>query len=101
MSDRELTLLLKHAGPITTAYWFYCPGCEHKHAYTIQNPKEEKDDRYWWFNGNEDSPTFTPSLMVDGGTDKQCHIVMTDGQIKYLADCHHDLKGKTVPMVKI
>jgi hypothetical protein len=28
----------------------------------------------------------------------RCHFFVRDGQIQFLEDCHHNLKGKTVPM---
>lgn len=34
--------------------------------------------------------------MVNRGTRSQCHSYITDGKIKFLADCHHSLAGQTV-----
>lgn len=80
----------KHVG-----YVFWCPGCEEAHQY----------DHRWKFNGNLESPTFTPSLLVrwthhENGKDveKRCHSFVTDGQIRFLNDCTHALKGQTVPI---
>ena len=86
---------------------FYCPGCKHEHVYTIQ-----PDGISWQFNGNMESPTFTPSLLNRGmqkntttgiydiETDR-CHLFVTDGKIIYCNDCHHELAGKTVELPEI
>ena len=78
---------------------FICPGCGYSHAFTV-GPKFCDADHRWTFNGNVESPTFTPSLRVNGSTpDAQCHLEVADGQIKYHGDCFHALAGKTVPMI--
>ncbi len=65
---------------------FWCPGCEC--AHTI-------DDR-WTYNGNVQQPTIRASVLMVG--DPRCHLVVTDGRIKYLGDSSHALAGKTVDM---
>ena len=83
-------------------YSFECPGCGSQHVYytvefnTPPNPT-------WTFNGNLEKPTFSPSLLVryeygDPPKKHQCHLVMTDGMIKYFNDCTHALSGQTVPV---
>lgn len=126
-------------------WMFYCPGCRCNHYF----------DSRWTFNGNEESPTFQPSLLLTTGWapkrrinipgeyiaipsemlpdykeetiemeeakkllnfetyqelskiineffDKQpphvCHSFVTDGKIRFLSDCTHDLADQTVPM---
>jgi len=78
------------------SYWlFWCPACKCGHG--IPTPR-------WGFNGNVDSPTFTPSLRrswTNPDTKQQetlCHLTVTHGQITYHADCPHDMKGQTIPM---
>jgi len=69
-------------------YWFFCPGCECSHAFTVPP---------WTFNGSDDAPTFVPSLLCnkdDPAT--RCHLFMTNGTIQFLPDCHHKLAGKVV-----
>jgi hypothetical protein len=71
-------------------YWFWCPGCDTHHAYTIPN---------WNFNGDVNKPTFTPSLLCNRHDEKsRCHLYVTDGKIKYLSDCHHKLANQTIDM---
>lgn len=91
---------------IVEYYSFYCPGCKHQHVYTICN-----DGSQWSFNGNMESPSFTPSLLnrmevKNENTGKyeekeRCHLYVTDGKIKFLSDCHHELAGKTVELPEI
>ena len=87
---------------------FFCPGCRCGHA--VIEPK-------WTWNKSLDAPTFTPSILVTGHVEAQdnrcwpswkpgsgpsveirCHSYVTGGQIKFLADCSHELAGKTVPL---
>jgi hypothetical protein len=81
-------------------YYFWCPGCKHGHGF----------DERWKFNGDYDKPTFTPSLLVNAHLseeakknpyNKRCHLFMTDGKIRFLGDCEHELAGKTVEMEDI
>jgi hypothetical protein len=63
----------------------------------------------WNFNGNVDSPTFTPSVnescnppghphFQPQAKSSRCHFVVTDGMIAYQGDCTHDLAGQTLPL---
>jgi len=61
-------------------------------------------DERWSFDGNFESPTFSPSLLntwqfVGGKPEKRCHLFVKNGQIEYCSDSTHSLAGKTVPMV--
>lgn len=79
----------------------FCPGCQTGHAF----------DPRWTFNGDQERPTFTPSMLVrtgpkagadglalPGAKDQVCHSFVTDGQIRFLDDCTHELRGQTVPL---
>jgi hypothetical protein len=72
-------------------YTFFCPGCGGPHTITTEG------EAAWRFNGNLDRPTFTPSVLVTRG-EWRCHSFVTDGQIQFLDDCTHSLKGQTVPL---
>jgi len=65
-------------------YGFKCPGCKCTHIISYK----------WEFNGSIDRPTFKPSLKVT--SDIICHSYITDGKIKFLSDCTHNLKDKEV-----
>lgn len=71
-------------------YFFWCPACNQEHHYHVVPDG-------WTFNGNWDSPSFSPSLRLDN-----CHLFVTDGKIDYCNDCKHHLNGKSqVKMVDI
>lgn len=73
---------------------FRCP-CGSVHGLPIG----QGDQPRWDWNGSMEKPTFTPSILVTwGGTSRRCHSFVTDGQIKFEADCSHNLAGKTVPL---
>jgi hypothetical protein len=84
-----------HKGSITHL-GFWCCGCESYHAYQVKPVYET--DKVWSFNGDEDNPTFSPSLVVEL-PGKRCHLFVRDGKIEYLADCSHHLAGKTVELL--
>lgn len=68
---------------------FHCPGCNCNHGY----------DARWIWNGSMESPTFTPSLRCNEDDPASCcHLKMTDGVITFYDDCHHELRGRTVPV---
>lgn len=83
-------------------WYIFCPGC-------YEQAKNEYPDepRYWLnyalhcfsekihqFNGNVESPTLSPSLMVKGGK-SICHSYVNDGKIQFLGDCTHPLANQT------
>jgi hypothetical protein len=69
---------------------FFCPGCQREHLL----------DHRWKFNGNYDSPTFRASVLFKSGP-IVCHSFVTDGNIQFLNDCTHSLKGQTVSLPEI
>jgi hypothetical protein len=78
---------------------FYCPGCEFIHAVRVSGEGRP----CWKFNGDSDRPTFEPSLLVtsarvDSIPARRCHSFIRDGQIQFLDDCTHALRGTTVPI---
>jgi len=74
-----------HAGWV-----IHCPGCKIGHFL----------DNRWKFNGDLDRPTFTPSILVKANMPgyNRCHSFVTDGDIRFLKDCGHDLKNTTVKL---
>lgn len=90
---------------------FFCPGCKTGHQVRV----DPLFGPVWWFNGDGDAPTFTPSILCSGTEPiteeehsrimagekvtprpKICHSFVTDGRIKFLGDCTHALAGQTV-----
>ena len=88
-------LLVPLEGASGGCYVFWCPGCKCGHAV----------DEKWTITGTLQKPTIRASVLHQkpkGGsaTNKtiRCHLFVTDGQIRFLNDCEHELSGKTVPM---
>ena len=87
-------------------YAFHCPGCGVDHTITT-----EPYPNGWAFDGNEQAPTFGPSIHVhpsrildnDGQPRDmpRCHSWVRAGQIEFLNDSTHALAGKTVPLPEI
>lgn len=79
----------------TQVFSFHCHGCKYTHAFLVGGPSGSQPR--WTWNGSYEKPTFSPSLLYRG--QDQCHLFLTDGKIRYLSDCHHELAGKTVDIV--
>lgn len=82
---------------------FWCPGCDEPHGVWIENPNELTNAKWDW-NKSLTSPTFKPSIFVNAPgqyhnpAQPSCHSFVTNGEIRFLSDCSHDLAGKTVPL---
>lgn len=71
---------------------FQCPGCCGAHFITTKGERP-----LWQWNGDLERPTVTPSILVTlAGA--RCHLFIRDGNIQFLDDCDHALKGQTVPL---
>lgn len=77
-------------------YYFDCPACGHAHVFYNHLANFAVK---WNFNGDVNRPTFHPSMLAthDGGKGR-CHSIVADGKIKYLDDCQHEFKGKTIEL---
>lgn len=75
---------------------FHCVGCDGGHAIPVSGPRK------WNWNGSLDKPTVTQSILVNRGranqTQPTCHSYITDGKIRFLADCSHQFAGQTVEL---
>lgn len=87
-------------------YVFLCPGCSKPHMYRTKRMATESPTLpVWQFDGNEDLPTFTPSLLVhevlkpDGSVyQPRCHLFLTAGKIQFCGDSKHALAGQVVDL---
>jgi uncharacterized protein DUF6527 len=76
---------------------WWCPGCKSFHRIWTGAGQ-------WTWNGDVEKPTIAPSIMnsqpaSDGRPAKVlCHCFVANGQIQFLPDCAHELKGQTVDM---
>jgi len=78
---------------------FHCPGCEQAHSVPTRGAQG------WYWNGLFDSPSLSPSILVyphDSSPpfkpQPRCHSFVTDGRIRFMADCEHALKNQTVDL---
>jgi len=81
--------------------WFWCPACNMHHTPRVRQGAAQGDDisGNWTWNGSEEKPTFSPSILVWGGNpDIRCHSFVENGMIRFLTDCGHSLAGQTVPL---
>ena len=76
---------------VTHGAWFLCPGCDEAHVFYLPR---------WTFDGNRESPTMTPSLLLRR-PGHVCHLFLTSGRLQFLSDCTHELAGKTVDLPPI
>lgn len=71
---------------------WWCPACQMMH----------NGNDGWDFDGNYESPTFSPSFLVQwqrvADQPMRCHTFVRAGRIEYLSDCSHEFAGKTIPM---
>lgn len=82
------------ASKVGVTYW--CPGCQERHAVYLHPYKNPATKASWKMTGTLDNPTLVPSVQLKG-----CHSHVIDGEILYLEDCDHELRGQTVPMVDL
>lgn len=84
---------------------FECPGCGENHLVTVDG------SRGWSWNGKQDLPTITPSILAQGfrftktepseSEPYTCHSFVIDGRIQFLGDCTHALAGQTVDLPEV
>lgn len=73
---------------------FHCPGCRYAHCYRVRG-----EQPLWQWNGSMESPTFSPSLLINQHDPAQrCHLFVRNGKIEFLGDCFHELKGQVIEM---
>lgn len=74
----------------------HCPGCKMAHPFRVRGKPGQP---VWRWDGSESAPTFSPSMLVNQHHEPaRCHSFVRNGEIQFLGDCHHELKGQTVPL---
>lgn len=80
---------------------FRCPGCGYAHGVRV-NAARDGSGGCWSWNGDHDRPTLAPSVLVNAGRanpgHEVCHSFVREGRIEFLADCTHELAGRTVDL---
>ncbi len=66
------------------------------HRINVNAPNDHTGARWSW-DGNVESPTFSPSVHIVG----QCHYFIRAGMIEFCGDSKHPLAGQTVPLPAI
>ena len=95
--------------PFPEWWGFYCPGCM---AHQIVQGRDEETARelslhmlnvrdVHKFNGDPERPMFSPSLMYNFVVGYVCHSYVENGQIRFLDDCTHPLRGQTIPLPEL
>lgn len=89
-------------GRIEIRHCYWCPGCDGLHCVRIRDQGPNPSRPSWNWDGNREKPTYEPSqLTTYGMLDIRCHTFIRQGQIQYLDDCTHDLRGKMISMVPV
>jgi hypothetical protein len=97
---------------------FFCPGCDEYHGPIVE--KGTRPVPVWEWNGSLNTPTFSPSIRVQGTVPltedeyqrvrrgehvepkpRLCHSFVRDGRIEFLSDCTHALAGQTVDLPEV
>lgn len=83
---------------------FFCSGCGDNHVVPFTDVPVTKEHPLppgvWFFNGNLDKPTISPSIRIIGGvTGTLCHVVVTDGILNFCADSPHKYAGQSIGML--
>ena len=108
----KLVKLDTHYWPLG-GYGHWCPGCDNGHEINVDTPNHS--GAKWAFDGNAQSPTFTPSVNMrwgrfadpsyvpEEGHDPSgvCHYNITAGKIIFHGDSTHKLKGQTADLPDI
>ncbi|MEO0824925.1 MAG: DUF6527 family protein [Cyanobacteria bacterium J06639_14] len=90
----------------SVGYLFECPGCKMPHEVYVK-PHTNDLGASWTFNGDLEKPTFSPSIRVNytypdpSKSGMLCHSFVVDGEIRFLSDSTHSLKGQTVALGEI
>jgi hypothetical protein len=88
---------VSYSDPTIAHGWrYWCPGCKWMHVLPTDR-RAQANGHAWAFDGNEDAPTFSPSVNLPG----VCHSFVRAGRIEFLPDCAHALAGQTVDMVDL
>ena len=101
----------QYDGDELIGYLVRCPGCEgfghHMVGFHHMRIKLHPDHDAWQYDGNPDTPTFSPSLLSSSRwwieeeqrwIDYRCHFYLEGGTIRYLSDSTHELAGQKVPL---
>jgi len=73
----------------------HCPG-PHPNRRILVGPGG------WTWNKKVNKPTLRPSILTEGGEAHiRCHSYVTNGKIKFLTDCEHELAGQSLDLLDV
>lgn len=75
--------------------FFWCEGCEQYHGIQLN---QNLNLPFWSWDGNNDYPTFTPSMIIKWNDQVLCHFLIKNGMIQYSEDSQHMFAGLTIPL---
>ena len=86
------------------------PGPSGRRFLPVQLKGTREGTGNWTWNGDVESPTLKPSLLITGGCrisatettgDYRCHTWITDGKAQFLPDSNHSLTGQTLDLIDL
>lgn len=102
---KRRTIEVRRPDGTLEGYFVKCPACEADdggsgHLFAV---KMGDGSPGWSFDGNFERPTFAPSMLARSliGSHRRelrCHSFVRNGNIEYLGDCTHAMKGQTIPL---
>lgn len=105
LSDYLVKMTTEDDNYHTPVIYHWCNGCGELHGIACLGVPFMNGAKWTW---DEDvlAPSVFPSMNIGvgpfpDGHMERCHYFVERGQIRYLDDCTHDLKGKTVPLPPI
>jgi len=77
------------------------PGPIPTRVIPVQTKGTRKGTPNWSWNGDTDKPTLKPSILSNVSDELRCHTFVTDGMVRFLGDCTHELAGQTLPLNEV
>ena len=79
----------------------YFPGPSELIFLPVMPPdRTRRDTGCWTWNQDTERPTLKPSVRTRG-RDFLCHPFVEGGQVRFLPDTSHDLKGRTTGLLDV
>lgn len=93
-------VIVNDHGTTYVALQFICLGCAlfggtGLHMLPVNSPYHPPS---WDWNGDQEKPSLSPSILTRIGDGQVCHSFLRDGVFEYLSDCAHQLAGARVEM---
>ena len=80
-------------------YRHWCPACDTYHDICTSQPTSRIT--YCIYDGEHESPTFSPAVRVRHGEHLVCHYFLSEGILHFCEDSDHSLAGVSVELSKL